>query len=103
MRLTASVSVLIAGFAAVAWGQSPDFTVCEGDLNNDGTVAINEIITAVGNSLEGCRSADFTVCPGDLNYDGTRIGDRPSSRALSTSLRMISLRPASRDSARYRS
>ncbi len=71
MRLTASVSALIAGCAAVALGQSPDFTVCPGDLNNDGAVAINEIVTAVDNSLGGCQSSDFPVCPGDQNYDGT--------------------------------
>jgi hypothetical protein len=39
---------------------------CPGDLNGDGTVTINEIITAVNAALNGC-AAD--PCPGDLNGD----------------------------------
>ena len=38
---------------------------CPGDLNGDGSVSINEIITAVNSLLNGCAAA----CPGDLNGD----------------------------------
>ncbi len=41
---------------------------CPGDLNGDGTVTVNEIITAVSALLNGCT---VDACPGDLNADGT--------------------------------
>ena len=46
--------------AAVASGQ------CPGDLNGDGSVTVNEIVTAVNALLNGCAAGP---CPGDLNGD----------------------------------
>ena len=39
---------------------------CPGDLNGDGSVTVNEIITAVNALLNGCA---VFPCPGDLNGD----------------------------------
>lgn len=39
---------------------------CPGDLDGDGSVSINEIITAVNSLLNGCAAG---ACPGDLNGD----------------------------------
>lgn len=46
---------------------------CPGDLNGDGQVTIDEIITIVNAALLGCEGAAGAVvvgCPGDLNGDG---------------------------------
>ncbi|MFI5398140.1 MAG: hypothetical protein ACHQ9S_21605 [Candidatus Binatia bacterium] len=64
MRPLTTLTLLI-GLLLVpaAWG------ACPGDLNGDGVVSIDEIVTLVGEALNGCP-AGSAVCPGDLDGDG---------------------------------
>ena len=46
---------------------------CAGDFNGDGQVSIDELILAVGNSLNGCSGTGLT-CPIDFSSDNTAQG-----------------------------
>jgi uncharacterized repeat protein (TIGR04052 family) len=66
MRSVASITAALVGaciFAAGAWAQSgfDSNGQCVGDADGDGTVAINEIITAVNNALNGCDFMPITL------------------------------------------
>ena len=56
-------------FAGLAAAPSRGEQLCVGDANGDGSIAIGEIINAVGNALNGCGE-DAEVCNGDGNCDG---------------------------------
>jgi len=77
MRGLALTLLLIGAFAArpaLAHVNVPGLDVngqCVGDADSDATVAINELITAVNNALNGCARLPVT-----LNFRGM-IGDQP--------------------------
>ena len=54
---------LLAGSAVQA-----DDPICPGDHNGNGQVEIDELLTSVGHSLNGCPAA--ATCPGDHNDNG---------------------------------
>lgn len=73
-RLTGILAAAALGLAAPAWGHVhvPGLDVngqCVGDQDGDAAVAINELILAVNNSLQGCA-----VRPVELQFRAT-VGD----------------------------
>jgi hypothetical protein len=59
---------------------------CPGDLNGDGRVTIDEILTMVNAALHGCPPPGAVLsCPGDLNGDGMVTVDE-ILRALNAAL-----------------
>lgn len=56
--------LVIATAVAILRAMAP--AACPGDLDGDGIVTVNEIITAVNAALNGCPA---DPCPGDLNAD----------------------------------
>lgn len=57
---TVAVTVLVTP----AWG------ACPGDLNGDGVVLVDEVLTMVGEALNGCPGHP-AACPGDADGDGS--------------------------------
>jgi hypothetical protein len=66
-----SRSTLLLAALLFALCAAPVRAQCAGDLNNDGVVTIDEILTMVRAALNGCPlPGAFPSCPGDLNGDG---------------------------------
>jgi uncharacterized repeat protein (TIGR04052 family) len=68
MRLF-TVACLVAVLSALA--TTVTRAQCVGDANGDGTVQINELVTAVDNSLSGCDVQEITL------QFAARVGDEP--------------------------
>jgi hypothetical protein len=70
--MRARVAIVTVALAAMLGSQRSAAQcnpACQGDLDSDGRVLINELITAVGNALNGCGStAEQQGC---LNSGGT--------------------------------
>lgn len=79
-------SSLLVSALLLALSANPVRAQCAGDLNGDGVVTINEILTMVRAALYGCPlPGALPSCPGDLNGDGTVTIDE-ILRALNAAL-----------------
>lgn len=72
-RRRALLAALLSAFllAAATPAASTEAPLCPGDLDGDGRVTADEIVTAVGKSLEGCGLLDVA-----LRFRA-QVGDRP--------------------------
>jgi hypothetical protein len=78
-------ALLLAAFL-LALSAGPVQAQCPGDLNGDGMVAVDEIITIVNAALLGCPvSGAVPNCPGDLDGNGVLTLDE-ILRALNAAL-----------------
>jgi len=67
-RVRTAMAVVLCG-VGVAWSPGRSSGQCCGDCNGNGTVAINELITAVNRSLKGCQDdgiCTMETCPAQL-------------------------------------
>jgi len=48
---------------------TPGWAICPGDLNDDGFVMVDEVLTLVDKALNGCPARP-SICPGDADGDG---------------------------------
>lgn len=62
---------LIAVLLAVSGGFSGGHAQCVGDADGDGIVRVNELVTAVNNSLDGCDVQEITL------QFAAKVGDQP--------------------------
>jgi hypothetical protein len=53
----------------VSFLATPGWCGCPGDLNGDGVVLVDEVLTMVGEALSGCP-AQPAICPGGRDVDG---------------------------------
>jgi len=77
---------LLLSALLLALSAGPVRAQCPGDLNGDGRVTIDEILTMVSAALHGCPLPGAVLsCPGDLNGDGMVTVDE-ILRALNAAL-----------------